>query len=244
MNLGPFQAVPDATSTQWLSPRLDPFGADVGSLVPRGYEAYARLFHPAFKADTEGGAATPVTWQQIAEANGRSAHPRMQFPHVTNSWENWHGQPGVFDIAPIEGSLPVRYAERLLQLLDRFTATPRHCWFGCWTGYGSSRLATSATATFELPQRTMYLLTGPLGSLAQSICAAPVYQTVNICWPDDRAWVVATDIDLESTYVAGSLDCIEALLDVPDLEAMACDAGDPIAFSSDTINPAPPGEPY
>ena len=34
----------------------------------------------------------------------------------------------------------------------------------------------------------------------------------NIIWPDDRAWCVATEIDLDSTYLGGSMELIEAVL--------------------------------
>lgn len=239
-----FEVVSDAMPAQWLLPRLDPFGVDVCSLVPRGFTSYTRLFHPAYQADAEGRPGTQVSWQQIAAANGRSTHPRMQFPHLTNTWDNRDGQSGVFDIAPIEGSLPLSYAERLSELLGAFTTTPRDCWFGSWTGYAASQLAASAAATFELPQRTMYLLNGPPDALADSVCNAPIYQTVNLCWPDDQAWCLATDIDLDSTYVAATTACIQALLDDPTLESLVCDPTDPIAFSADTMNPAPVGEPY
>ncbi len=42
----------------------------------------------------------------------------------------------------------------------------------------------------------------------------------NVWWPEDRAWCVATDIDLCDTYVGGSLECVQAVLDHPDLEAL------------------------
>ena len=32
----------------------------------------------------------------------------------------------------------------------------------------------------------------------------------NVWWPEDRAWYVATDIDLYDTYVGGSGECIQA----------------------------------
>jgi hypothetical protein len=244
MKVGAFELVSDAAPAQWLLSRLDPFGVDVCSLVPRGFACYARLFHPAFQSEADGRPSTPVTWRQIARANGRTAHPTMQLPHLTTTWDNTHGQPGIFEIAPVEGSLPLGYAQRLVELLGAFTATPDHCWFGSWTGYGAASLAASAGATFELPQREMYLLNGPLAALADSVCHEPFYQTVNLCWPNDKAWCLATDVDLESTYIAASAGCVQALLDDPGLESVACDPTDPIAFSADTINPAPPGQPY
>lgn len=41
-----------------------------------------------------------------------------------------------------------------------------------------------------------------------------------IWWPADRSWVVATEIDYEWTFVAGSDALVEAVLAHPDLEAL------------------------
>ena len=36
----------DIHEAEWIAPRLHPFLTDVGSVIPVGYEAYARIFHP------------------------------------------------------------------------------------------------------------------------------------------------------------------------------------------------------
>ena len=61
-------------------------------------------------------------------------------------------------------------------------------------------------------------------------------QSPNIWWPDDRAWCVATEIDLQSTYVGGPVACIRAILDNPNLEAYPVNPEDRADFGSDTIN--------
>ena len=55
----------------WLVERLHPFGQDTGSIVPEGFEAYCRVFHPH--------ADTGERWSEIAARNGRVAHAEMQF---------------------------------------------------------------------------------------------------------------------------------------------------------------------
>jgi hypothetical protein len=57
-----------------------------------------------------------------------------------------------------------------------------------------------------------------------------------LLWPADRAWFVAGDTDLDSTYVGGPAGLISALLADPDLEAWPVDAGDGVSYFSDTIN--------
>lgn len=48
----PFVVATDVDATTWIDERLQPFGrlgegTLVGEIVPSGFEAYARVFHPA-----------------------------------------------------------------------------------------------------------------------------------------------------------------------------------------------------
>ena len=68
-----FRYESDPSVGDWLRPRLGPFGAVVGSLVPQGYEAYARVLHPMYDE-----AYAPVTWASVAAVTGRVVHPTAQ----------------------------------------------------------------------------------------------------------------------------------------------------------------------
>ena len=57
-----------------------------------------------------------------------------------------------------------------------------------------------------------------------------------LIWPADRAWFVAGDVDLDSTYVGGTAALITALLGHPGLEGWAVDATDDVSLGSDAIN--------
>jgi hypothetical protein len=48
----------------------------------------------------------------------------------------------------------------------------------------------------------------------------------NLWWPGDRAWCVATDIDLDSTYVAGGAALVLDLLGDQRFEALEVNASD------------------
>ena len=50
------------------------------------------------------------------------------------------------------------------------------------------------------------------------------------------AWCVATDIDLYDTYVGGSVECIEAIMSNPDLEALPTTIDARLDLHGDTIN--------
>lgn len=56
----------------------------VHSLVPAGFQSYARLLHPAHLGD--GRNPAEVRWATVAAANGRRAHAGMQRVAVTGSW--------------------------------------------------------------------------------------------------------------------------------------------------------------
>src|SRR3954469_14514484 len=57
----------------------------VAALLPRGFAGYARVFHPAYRYD--GDDDVEVSWREIAEDNGATPHPLMQWPGVTGGWE-------------------------------------------------------------------------------------------------------------------------------------------------------------
>ncbi|MDN4476269.1 hypothetical protein QQX09_10420 [Demequina sp. SYSU T00192] len=60
-------------------------------------------------------------------------------------------------------------------------------------------------------------------------------------WPADRAWAVATEIDLDSTLVAGSRALVDAVLADPVFEAFAVGPTDPVGLDGDTVNRSGPG---
>jgi hypothetical protein len=235
--VGEYESAPDASAASWVPGDLRGFAESVLSLVPEGFGAYGRIFHPA----ENGQLDTPVRWQAVAEANGKVAHPAMQWASITGSFRFEHGasQPGIWDREPEEGSLPKQLLPALVPVLERYTRTPDRCWFAVWDGYGSMALGDHDAPAIEIPHRRLLLLTGPITAVYTSLCTAPWWQSPSLWWPDDRAWCVETEVDLMSTYVGGSRDCIADLAASADLEAMAVQPTDGIAYDADRINPLP-----
>jgi hypothetical protein len=93
----------------------------------------------------------------------------------------------------------------------------------------------------HLPNRDYLLFSGPavaaldMGDRPLGTWLEP--QSPNLFWTDDRAWCVATEIDLDSTYIGCSEEAAAALLADPRLETWPVDAADPISWDSDTVNP-------
>jgi hypothetical protein len=226
----------DASPGAWIADAVHDSLADVGSLVPPVFEAYARVFHPAVRY--EGDDDVEVPWATVATCNGTVAHPLMQWPAVTGAWDflTEDSQPPVWDRAPDEGHLPVPTAARLLSVLSRHTATPDDCFFGLETGSG---VVAADAPTLVLPHREYWLVRGPVALAAANLADEPSEQSAHLWWPADRAWCVATDIDLLSTYVGGSAACIADLLATEGLEAAPASAEQSTSFDADTVNPQP-----
>jgi hypothetical protein len=212
----------DARAADWITAALTTFAKDVNSVVPGGFEAYVRVFHPARTA------SGLVSWRDLAEAHGRQAHAGMQFWHVVGRWQ-MAGEP-------LSGSLPEALRTPVADVLVRHTATPGDCWFAFWNGFAETRDALRHAPAFAVPARGYFLLRGRVEEVAQGVGT----QSANIWWPDDRAWCVATEVDFNTTYIGCSAACRDDLLARADLEVYEIDPGHGITYLSDTINPSPP----
>lgn len=58
-----------------------------------------------------------------------------------------------------------------------------------------------------------------------------------IIWPDDHAWVLVTEVDFDSTIVAGPRPLIDALVADPTLEALEIPEGAHLDWLADRLTP-------
>jgi hypothetical protein len=234
-----YDAVVDAHAADWVIGGLRGFGESVMSLVPAGFRDYVRVFHPAYR--TGGSERAAVTWAEIASANGMHMHPGAQLGSITGSerYES-EGQPGVFDEPPETGSIPPELLGPLTSVLARHTGTPGACCFAVWDGSGWLPPGISSAPTFSVPHRTYHLLTGPVGAVRELADAwQPLWppRSPNLWWPQDRAWFVATEVDLKSSYIGADRSCAQDLMSLPGVEAAGVSPGLGIDWLSDTLNP-------
>ncbi|MFC8131241.1 hypothetical protein [Streptomyces sp. NPDC057302] len=219
----------DLAPARWLEqrpPHDDGFGTVAGVCAP-GFDAYARILHPALLG------ADLVRWDKVATAYGRSVSAGTRWHELIGlddrspyRNDDTPAVPGLWDEHPHEGPTPAYVARILIPVLSRHTRTPDRCWFGLWEGYGTSNW--DGFPVFRTPGRDEILLAGPLDDAASPAWpagdpdeAAP--EIPDLWWPDDRAWCVAGDVDLVSTYVGGSAACVADLLATPGLEAYEID---------------------
>ncbi|MCZ2859271.1 hypothetical protein [Blastococcus sp. VKM Ac-2987] len=241
MQLGGLPVETDVSRGSWVARAVadEPAGT-VGSLVPPVFAAYARVLHPAYRYDGDDDVEIP--WSAVAALNGTVAHPLMQWPAVTGGWEylNEDSQPPTWDGAPAEGHLPTTVAERLAGALARHTTAPGGCLFGRWSGFGFDADGVRDLPALALPGgRDVVLVRGRVADAARNLAPEPSEQSANLWWPADRSWLVATDIDLMSTYVGGSAACVAELLAVPGLEVVRSRPADRVGWADDPVNPVP-----
>lgn len=227
----------DVSPGDWIAPALRPFGEHVvGSLVPTVFEAYARVFHPAVRYI--GDDDLDVRWTEVATANRTVAHPVMEWGSLTGSMDFFEDadQSPLWDQAPARGHLPVAVAETLAEVLRRHTSTPDDVHFGVWSGFG---FIVGDAPTLDLPAREHWLVRGPIELAAENMADEPSEQSVSLWWPADRAWFVATDIDLVTTFVGGSAVCVADVVAHTGLEAARVPVDQRFSWDADTVNPRP-----
>lgn len=209
--------------------------ATVGALVPAGFEAYVRILHPAYR-DVDGDRRDePIPWSEVARMLGKSVHPLVQFTKLAGRTDDERWQWGM---APAEGRLPDEVAQPLVRVLRGHTKTPSECWYALWYGYGDlyalDGYDPDTYPHVKSPGREYLLFKGPLDDLPKLGSSGGDDPTM--WWPDDRAWFVATEIDLDSTYVGGSAECIAAIMGEQQLETFPASLDDRVDWGSDTIN--------
>ncbi|MGY1834306.1 hypothetical protein ACI79P_04270 [Blastococcus sp. SYSU DS0510] len=241
MQLGGLPVETDVSTGTWVAEAVARARwGTVAALVPPLFPAYARVLHPAYRY--EGDDDVEVPWADVAALNGTVAHPLMQWPSVTGGWEylTEDSQPPDWDGAPAEGHLPTGVAARMAAVLACHTGSPDDCLLGRWAGFGFDAAELRGAPTLPLPrQRDAVLVRGGAADAARNLAPEPSEQSANLWWPADRSWVVATDIDLMSTYVGGSLACVAELLAAPALEALPSAAEDRVGHADDPVNPLP-----
>jgi uncharacterized membrane protein len=170
-----------AVAGPWIKPRL---GGEFGAVtlqVPKGYEAYGRVFHPA--SDPDGN---PVKWADVAEAIGTVAHREMQWHAILGlsgpdelqgfyepdaaTGPNWAGKD------PPIGEMDIETLDALCEILIAQTTDPNHCYFGLCTiqSWADEFSANELKPLLKLPmERDHIVLTGPLSAVDQIVRTYP-----------------------------------------------------------------------
>ena len=226
-----FRWLRDVSPAAWIGPRLHPFAQDIGSVIPQGFAAYARIFHPV-----ELDGSRRERWSDVAARNRRVVHSEMQFHMIAAP----RGETPSVDYnranQPRTGTLHSEQRRILVEHLRSATSTSDVCWFAVWEGFGG--LDDGGThERVALPHRNYLLYSGTIDRALESpMDPVPFDQSPNLWWPEDRAWFVATEIDFDSTFVGGDDRLIAALVTDKRLEALAIALSAKADAAADRVN--------
>lgn len=291
------QALTSAESGAWLKPLVDAQWHDMHTVVPRGFPAYVRIFHPIGRdrpqdTKTWHGHELPaigeleeqqVGWSAVARAFGKQMHALAQFNRLPGpetprlgplDAEGWRYS------SPEEGNLAPDVLAKVAAHLCRHTATPDHGTTGIWEGYGGlanslgwvevaftdegvekhyaggaegpsaepgSGLLPADVVNgekLELPDRSYFLFdAAPRAYIYPGWTGTAPWnhspscpQSPNLLWPQDHKWVLVSEIDFDSTVVAGSRELIAALAQDPGIEALVLREGADLTWDADVPN--------
>lgn len=285
----------------WLNERLDDDWT-MHHFVPHGFEAYARVFHPAFVREHTDAVESASTWAEAATAFGTTLHAQASWQHLvrTPTDEDWRTRiaaDGREFTSPNEGYMSPELLAAIAALLVEHTSTPDAGFVAVWEGWGGllgghggngrgfieftgepppepmwwSSLRANFENPFRKPQWQPGILSdeiskGPrlelldrdhvLFSAAPAVFSDPAWildapwrdreaethgfepaaQHPSILWPADRAWVMVSEIDYDSTIVAGSDELIHAICTDPAIEALAIREGSSLHWDTDEVS--------
>lgn len=273
----------DTGRGEWIRARLHDWSTILG-VVPDGFEAYARVFHPVdapwsvppASRQVDSAESATLGWAEVAAGAGTVSHPLMQWRSIAPASAGPDRQYG----EPASGWLPSPTLGEVVGVLRRHTSTPDVGTAALWDGFGwlhgadadSLAVATDATdpgevadllagarrrasrdplpdtgSRLSLPDRDYLLFDTDLAELTRPDWSDSARwdrdSSPNLLWPDDRAWMLATEIDFDSTLVGGTRAMVDDLLAASGLEVMEVPPGASLQWDADTIN-GPPATPY
>jgi hypothetical protein len=141
----------DLTPARWLErpPPGDGGSGTVAGVCAPGFEAYARILHPARHGTARLGEA-PVRWDRVAAGYGRTVSAGTVWHEVIGAKDPYlyrnddvPAVPGVWDEHPEDGPTPADVARTLIPVLARHTSPPT----AAGTASGTATAATTGTAS-------------------------------------------------------------------------------------------------
>ena len=257
--------VKDPSVADWIAPRLGPFGGQISSVVPRGFPAYARVLHPPRDHDGESATWSAVCAKTMRVAHALMQWQSISGPGVENGIPSESGGTPWDGDQPLVGELEPQTLAAWCRILTGHTDPALYCFFALWEGWGwipcgesmavlralgSAQPTAAAPLAFpegvmtgrrlHLPGPGYLIFSGPLEA-SMDLGHWPtqdwfVPQSPSLIWPTDNSWCVATEVDFDSTLVAGDQELIDAVLGAEGLEASPIEPGDCLDSRGDTVN--------
>ncbi|GAA2991570.1 hypothetical protein [Actinokineospora diospyrosa] len=202
-------------------------GCPLSAVLPPGYARYLRLFSPFRPWDTEPTeTSVRQTWRHFAAQAGAIYHAELDWytlrpvVHPDERPPGWEVEDGRLD--------PLVRAP-LCAHLARHSPEPVFLYFG---------LAAEVLGSEPLLYRARVDAIEAVLKAASQVTGIPIAGPEYI-WPQDRAWIVETDYDLTSSYLACDTTLATELLADDNLELLPVTLDSRIDNACDRLNPRP-----
>lgn len=237
----------------------------VTSTVPHGYDAYVRVLHPT-QGDSPVTWSDVARWSgrvlhPLAQWNRISKPATIDRGALPFDAEPLEGKPPLEVLKSLVGTLrhfTSTPESTYLGIWDGWGFHPRSIGFVQTPHKPRDSVArleafvadrwtdVDAHPTFELPGRTYLLGTGPIEVVVE-VADTPLEVAhislskmlgvpVALWWPSDRTWFVASEIDFDSTLVAGTGELLDSLLADDSIEAFEVPPDGILSNDGDRIN--------
>ena len=217
----------------WLLERLHGL-TSVGSVAGQGAEAYVRLLHPLWRDAPHDW--SKQRWTDVAAAQGRVMHPLVQ-------WGRLHDVHDPYAPGSSIGWLDPVVLAALVPLLGAATTTPDDLVAGFWEGGSGQRLVSQER--LQVPGRACVLATTSIDELSDPDWGFSMrlgwlpysrHNSLQLLWPEDHAWVLASEIDWDSTIIAGSRALVDSILGDDRFETFEVGPDDDLSWDGDVVN--------
>jgi hypothetical protein len=202
------------TDVSWIVTKLGTERTKVHSVIPDGFEAVVRILHPI----RAGGLL--VRWSSLHLSAIDRSDVEHQLKHETRFADE--------KLRPVEGVLPSPLCEHVFQtLISNLRGSNQLLSVLFWTGSRSSDYLAGAE-TVQIAGESYYATLRTQTECIDDCRTSSAVATPNWCWPQDRSWLVVTEVDLLCTYVATSRQAARMLTTDVMLEAAIVDLNSPL----------------
>ncbi|WP_141214859.1 hypothetical protein [Rhodococcoides fascians] len=105
----------------------------------------------------------------------------------------------------------------IIEVLTRSTNTPDDCFFAIWEGNTALDYIRDSAPTTNIAGYDYFLLRGPVSRATDTLGGL----SPNLWWPNDHAWCVAQHFDFPCAYIGGSMNTVEDLLALTEIDSSA-----------------------
>lgn len=197
-------------------------GVTVAQCLPAGYECYLRVFHPFTTWACKGRR----TWRSLADEANLVFHAELSWqslrPILSAGFDPARGLR--FQVE--EGNLEPETFESLHQCLLNVTGDKLALFY-----YGLASVVRGQAPVLISGVHSQFREVRELAEREMPGVVGPEY-----VWPHDRAWVVNTDFDLTSTYIACAANLAAAITQEPRLEVLPVQLTTRVDNQSDRVN--------